>query len=175
MKEMKVSKDIVLRHVKLSDAQIFFEIELDKDNIKNMMSYTKNIEGVRKSIKKNILEYKKKKPSSETFAIEVEGDVAGSIEIHGLNVPYIEHKAQISYSLHPKFRGKGITTMALKLITSYAFKKYNLKRIESRCRSFNKASARVLKKAGYVLEGIHKKDLKKDGKYLDNMYWAKVK
>ncbi len=77
--------------------------------------------------------------------------------------------------MHPKFRGKGLTTKAVKYVVSFAFKKYSLKKIEARCRTFNKASARVLEKAGFVLEGILHKDLKKNGKYLDNMCWAKFK
>jgi len=169
------TKDLILRHVKLSDSKILFEIEIDKENIKNMMSYSDNIEAIKDSIKQNIKEYKKSKPHEELIMIETSEGVAGYISIHGLNKPYIEHKAQISYALHPNFRGKGITTKAVNLITKYAFKKYNLKRIEASCRTFNKASARILEKCGYVLEGIHKKDLKKNGKYLDNMYFAYVK
>jgi ribosomal-protein-alanine N-acetyltransferase len=169
------SKNIVLRHVKISDAKMLFEIELDKDTKKNMMSHTTSIKDVEKSIKKHISEYKKKKPSEEKFIIEYGGEPAGDISIHELNEPFVEHRAVISYSIHPNFRGKGITTEAVKLIVNYAFKKYKLKRISARCRIFNKASARVLEKAGFTYEGTHRKELKKNGKYLDNMYWAIVK
>lgn len=169
------TKDLVLRHARLSDAKALFDIEIDEENIKNMMSYTDNIEEIKKSIRRNIKEYKKSKPKEELIIIEMPQGVAGYISIHRSNKSYVEHKAYISYALHPDFRGKGIATKAVKLVTKYAFKKYNLKRIEGRCRTFNKASARVLEKAGYTLEGIHKKDLKKNGKYLDNMYFAYVK
>ncbi|MGM5481019.1 MAG: GNAT family N-acetyltransferase [Nanobdellota archaeon] len=173
--EIAKTKEFILRHVKLSDAQILFEIEIDEENIKNMMSYDNKIESIIEGIKKQQAQYRRKKPSKEKIILETPEGVAGFVSIHELNKPYIEHKAKISYALHPKFRGKGLTTKAVKLITKYAFKKYNLKRIEACCRTFNKASARVLEKVGYELEGIHKKDLKKNGKFLDNMYWAKVK
>jgi len=169
------SKELILRHVKLSDAQVLFEIEIDKDNIKNMMSYDKDINKIIQGIKKKMLEYRRKNPSSEMIIIEIPEGVAGYVSIHNLNRPHLEHKADISYGLHPKFRGRGIMTKAVKLVTNYMFKKYNLKRIEACCRTFNKSSARVLEKSGFKLEGIHKKDLKKNGQYLDNMYWAKVK
>ena len=174
MKQIKSGK-IILRHAKLSDAQALLEIEMDKENIKNMMRHTNNINDIKNSLKKEINEYKKRNPNSEEFIIEFDGKVAGYISIHDLNEKYNEHKSVISYATHPNFRGKGIMTKAVKLITSYAFKKYKLKRISARCRTFNKGSARVLEKAGYKLEGIHKKELKKNGKYLDNMYWAIVK
>jgi len=173
--EIIKSNDFILRHARLSDAPALFEIEQDKETQKNMMSHAKNVEEVRDSLKKSINEYKKKKPSSEKFIIEVKGNVAGEISISNLNNPHEEHKAKISYSLHPKYRGRGITTKAVKLITNHAFKEYNLKRIEARCRTFNKASAKILEKSGYILEGIHKKELKKNGRYLDNMHWAKIK
>ena len=174
MKELKLRK-INLRHVKISDAKFLFEIEQDKDTQKNMMSHATSIKQVKNSIKEHISEYKRKKPSEEKFIIEYEGKPAGEISIHGLNKPGVEHSGIISYSLHPKFRRKGITTEAVKLLIKYSFKKYKLKRICSRCRTFNKASARVLEKAGFTYEGTHKKEFKKNGKYLDNMYWAIVK
>lgn len=165
----------MLRYVKLSDAQVLLDIETDKENIKNMMYYDDDIKSIIKGIKEQQSQYRKKKPSGEQIIIETSEGVAGYVSIHGLHTPNKEHKAQISYALHPNFRGQGITTIAVKLLTNYAFKKYNLKRIEASCRTFNIASARVLEKAGFKLEGIHRKDVKKNGKYLDNMYWAKIR
>jgi len=169
------TKDFTLRHVKLSDAKVLFEIEVDSENIKNMMAHADNIERVKDSIKEKIKEYNKSKPSEEFFIIEMPEGPAGYISIHGLNKPFLEHKAEVSYAIHPSFRGKGIATKALKLVTNYAFKKYNLKRIEALCRTFNKASARVLEKTGFKLEGVLIKNKRKNGKYLDDMVWAMVR
>jgi RimJ/RimL family protein N-acetyltransferase len=130
--EIAKTKEFILRHVKLSDAQVLFDIEIDKDNIKNMMSYDNKIESIIEGIKKQQAQYRKKNPSNEQIIIETPEGVAGYVSIHGLNKPYVEHKASISYGLHPKFRGKGLTTKAVKLITNYAFKKYNLKRIDNK-------------------------------------------
>jgi RimJ/RimL family protein N-acetyltransferase len=33
----------------------------------------------------------------------------------------------------------------------------------------------TIKGKGFTYEGTHKKELKKNGRYLDNMYWAIVK
>ncbi len=64
------TKNFVLRHVKLSDAEVLLEIELDKDNIKNMMTYSKSLSEVKAGVKEDIAEYRKKQPSSEMFIIE---------------------------------------------------------------------------------------------------------
>lgn len=167
-----------LRHIKMSDAKVLFECERDKEARKNFMSTPKNIKEVEVGIRKNILEYKKKWPSRENFAIEVDGKIVGSVGIRSLDGESLRKRGAVgivSYMLHLKFRGRGFASKALKLITNYSFKKFKLKRITGRCRSFNKASARVLEKAGYKLEGTHRKEEYKNGRYYDNMYWARVK
>jgi len=140
------------------------------------MSTPKSVAEVRGGIKEAIKEMnKKKKPSFEKFAIEVNGECAGWVNIHDLNQKHQEHRGIIGYCLHKKFRGKGIMSKAVKIITNYAFKKYKLKRLSGLCRTFNKASARTMEKAGYKLEGIMEKNKKKNGKYLDDMIWAVVR
>lgn len=168
------TKDFILRPIKVDDAKMYLESHLNKEAKKGFMSTPKNLVEAKKEIKERLED--EKKGTQETLAIEVDGEYAGFVNIHGLtkNDRY-KHAAIIGYCTHPKYRGKGITTKAVKLVTDYAFKKYHLKRISGMCRTFNKASARVLEKAGYKLEGILKKNKFKDGKYLDDMLWAKVR
>ena len=159
----------------MSDARDFLNMYNDKLARKGFMILPKTMRETRKGLRKNVSAMKKKRPTGETFVIEVNGEFAGFVEIHNLNEKYHEHQGTIGYCLVKKFREKGITTEAVKLITNYAFKKYKLKRIDGWCRTFNKASARVLEKAGYQLEGILRKNKFRNGKYLDDMVWAKVK
>ena len=77
--EIAKTKEFILRHVKASDAQVLFEIEIDKENIKNMMSYEDNIEGIKKGIKEQQAQYRKKNPSNEQIIIETPEGVAGYI------------------------------------------------------------------------------------------------
>jgi RimJ/RimL family protein N-acetyltransferase len=174
MESIIKSKDFILRHIEMKDAKLYFESQLDKDAIKGFMKTPKTLNEAKKEIKHKLLAIKNK--TGETFAIVVDGEYAGYVELHELTKnPYHKHKAIIGYCMHPKYRGRGITTKAVKLVTAYSFKKYNLKRISGWCRTFNKASARVLEKSGYKLEGIMRKNKFRDGKYLDDMIWAKVK
>jgi [ribosomal protein S5]-alanine N-acetyltransferase len=169
------SKDFTLRYFRLSDAQGYFECQQDNEARKNFMSIVSSVEEARSEVKKIISEYKKKKPQKEFFAITVDGKFAGYVSLSDLNKKFFEHKAVIGYGMHPGYRGRGITTKAVKLVTAYAFKKYSLKRIEGWCRTFNKASSRVLEKSGYKLEGVLRKNKFKDGKFLNDMVWARVK
>ncbi|MDO8563402.1 MAG: GNAT family protein [Nanoarchaeota archaeon] len=164
-----------LRHVRLSDAKVFFESEQDKEAKRNFMRTPKNIKEVEKDIKEDILQYKNKKPSSEKFTIEVDGKCAGWIKINQLNMSFFEHKAKIDFCLHPDYRGKGIMTNAVKEVVDYAFKKYKLKRLEAWTRTSNKVVSSLNKKLGFKLEGVLRKNKCKDGEYLDDMVWAIVR
>lgn len=167
-------KDFVLRPLRMGDAKLYLKSQSDKEAKKGFMTTPKNLAEAKKEIRERLVATKK--GTAETIVIEVKGEYAGFVDIHGLtNTERYKHSAIIGYCTHPKFRGKGITTKAVKLVTDYAFKKYHLKRISGWCRTFNKASARVLEKAGYKLEGIMRKNKFKDGKYLDDMIWAKVR
>jgi len=169
------TKDFTLRHVKISDAKTFFEAEQDKEAKRNFITTPKNIKEVENGIKEEIEQYKSKKPKSEKFTIEVNNNIAGWIAINQLNTPFFEHKAKIDFCLHPNYRGKGIMTKVVKEIIKHAFKKYQLKRLETWTRTFNKAVIKINEKVGFKLEGILKKNKCKNGEYLDDMVWAIVR
>ncbi len=168
------TKQFILRPLRLTDAKRYFESNSDPVAKKGFMGTPKTLNDAKKEIVEKQIALKNK--TGETFAIESNGVYLGFVEIsHLTNNPFHKHKAEIGYCMHPDSRGKGITTAAVKIVTAYAFKKYHLKRISGWCRTFNKASARVLEKSGYTLEGILRKNKIKDGKYVDDMVWAKVK
>ncbi len=169
------SKEFILRHFRMSDAKGYFECQQDEMTKKGFMTTPASLAEAEKSVREKLVEYKKRKPHVESFVIDVNGEFAGFIDICDLYEKYFEHRAKLSYCIHPKFRNKGLATKAVKVVTPYAFKKYKLKRIWAWCRTFNKASARVLEKAGYKLEGILRKNKFRNGKYLDDMIWAKIK
>ena len=85
------------------------------------------------------------------------------------------HKGEIGYWLGRKHWGKGIVSEAVKIVTEFGFGKLKLKRIWANVYSFNPPSMKVLKKNGYKLEGICKKDIKKSGKLFDKHIYAKLK
>ncbi|GAG41967.1 unnamed protein product, partial [marine sediment metagenome] len=62
-----------------------------------------------------------------------------------------------------------------KKATKFGFEKIKLRRIYACVFPFNKASMKVLKKNGYKLEGVLRKEIKKGNKLLDNYLFAKVK
>lgn len=109
-----------------------------------------------------------------TFAIEYKGEFVGSI---GLVIKSDVYRisAEIGYWIGEPFWGRGITTEAVKLITEYGFNNLGLIRIFSEVFAFNKASQRVLEKAGFKKEAILKQAAIKNEKIIDIHYYSLLK
>ena len=84
------------------------------------------------------------------------------------------HKAEIGYWLGRRFWGKGIMSVAVREVATFAFKKLKLKRVYAYTFPANKGSARVLQKNGFHREGVLRKSVVKKGKFFNDILWAKV-
>jgi RimJ/RimL family protein N-acetyltransferase len=167
------SKEFILRPFRKGDEKSLAENINNKNIYRNTLSipYPYTLKNAQEWVMKSLKEAKKKKPARISFVIEINGGVAGSVGLSKIE----GHKAEIGYWLAEKYWGRGIMTKAVKLVTKFGFDKLKLKRIYAHVFSFNKASKRVLEKAGYKFEGILRKNVKKDGKFLDAYLFAKVK
>ncbi|MDP6071748.1 MAG: GNAT family protein [SAR202 cluster bacterium] len=83
--------------------------------------------------------------------------------------------AEVGYWLGEPFWGKGIATMAISAIVDYAFAHFDLVRLYASVFEWNPASARVLEKAGFTLEGRECKSVTKDGQTIDALVYALVR
>ncbi|HHP7233593.1 MAG TPA: GNAT family N-acetyltransferase [Desulfobacterales bacterium] len=107
------------------------------------------------------------------FAIATEVEAIGSI---GLMLGTDVHRftAELGYWLAEPFWNKGIMTEAVKILTDYAFEKFELYRIYAEPYATNMGSIRVLEKAGFVREGLLCASVFKDGKVLNQELCAKI-
>ena len=62
-------------------------------------------------------------------------------------------RAEIGYSLHPDWQGRGLASEALQLVLSYVFNELGLRRIEADIDPRNLPSCRLVEKFGFVREG----------------------
>ena len=108
------------------------------------------------------------------FAIASPGEAIGGI---GVELQSDDHRrsAEIGYWLAEPFWNRGIMTLAARAMTEYAFAAFDLVRIYATVADRNPASARVLEKAGYSLEGHLRKSVVKDGKLVDELLYAIVR
>jgi len=79
------------------------------------------------------------------------------------------------YWIGEEFWGRGITTDAIRFVTTIGFAKHDLIRIFAVPFSRNTASCRVLEKAGYAREGLMRQSAVKDGVVEDQYLYAALR
>lgn len=108
------------------------------------------------------------------FAIVYEGRLAGSIGIVTKEDIYRKN-VEIGYFIAEDFWGKGLATRALIAATAYAFETFDIIRAYAEPFTDNAASRRVLEKAGFTLEAIHRKNVIKNGLIKDSCIYTILK
>jgi ribosomal-protein-alanine N-acetyltransferase len=113
------------------------------------------------------------KGREKSYCIEIDGSASGGI---GITIGEDVHRltAEFGYWLAEEFWGQGIMSEVVPAFVNYCFEKFSLRRIFAAAYSNNPASARVLEKAGFVLEGRLRNNVIKDGKILDSLLYAKT-
>lgn len=82
---------------------------------------------------------------------------------------------EIGYWLGVAHWGKGYATEAVGGMVDYGFEKLDLLRVQANVYAPNVASARVLEKNGFVLEGTLRRAVRKRGQVLDVKLYARVR
>lgn len=82
--------------------------------------------------------------------------------------------AFLGYKLDKDFVNKGYMSVAVKMLTKFAFEELGLHRIEANVMPENKASLRVLEKNHFINEGISKYYLKINGIWEDHIHMVKI-
>jgi RimJ/RimL family protein N-acetyltransferase len=111
-----------------------------------------------------------------TFAIEIDGEAVGSIAItpqkknnenesENKLIPVCDKQAEVGYWLAEKYWKKGIITAAIKEITNYGFKTFDIDCIFATPFIENMPSQKVLKKAGFVTDSKIRKITKNNESY----------
>ncbi|HEX4047848.1 MAG TPA: GNAT family N-acetyltransferase [Elusimicrobiota bacterium] len=75
--------------------------------------------------------------------------------------------AEVGYSLAREHWGRGLMTEALAAFADFCFETAGLKRLEARLDPRNPASARVLRKTGFLREGLQRRNYFAKGEFGD--------
>jgi [ribosomal protein S5]-alanine N-acetyltransferase len=108
------------------------------------------------------------------FAIDIGGEAIGGVGVD-FRPDIYRLTGSVGYWVGEPFWGRGIGTAAVRFITDYAFGAFELQRLEALVFDWNPASARVLEKAGYTLEGRLRRAGIKDGKMGDFLVFARLR
>ena len=94
----------------------------------------------------------------------------GTIGFHRFD--QINHSAEIGYDLAETYTRQGIMTEALECILDFGFSEGNLHRIYAHVAVENTASNLLLKKNGFILEGVIRDQFFFRGKYYNHNLWS---
>jgi len=167
-----VKMDFELRKWEKSDAENFFKYSSNPKILENMRdSFPSTLVGSRKTVESFSRNDEVKQCCR---AIVVNGEAVGSVALFIKDDVYCK-SAEIAYWLGEPFRGRGIMSESIKQICKTAFEQYDVVRIFAEPYAHNMGSRKALEKAGFVLEGIMRKGVYKNGKFFDYCMYALVK
>ncbi len=83
--------------------------------------------------------------------------------------------SEIGYWLAEPLWNKGIITKAVKTFCDYLFTNYNFNHLTASIYEGNDASIRVVQKVGFVLEGVLRKNVFKENRFLDQYVYGLLK
>jgi len=86
------------------------------------------------------------------IATQAEDKLIGTTTLFALDA--VQGRAEIGYSLDPKFQGQGLASEALRVALVHAFDTLRLRRVEADVDPRNTPSCRLLEHLGFRLEGL---------------------
>lgn len=78
------------------------------------------------------------------------------------------HRAEIGYLLDPAYQGRGLAGEALQAVLTYGFNELNFHAVEAHVNPLNKASEKLLLKAGFLQEAYFRESYFFEGRFLDS-------
>ena len=120
------------------------------------------------------LEFVRDQRPERNFALQFGGEAIGGLGFQiGVDISRIA--AEMGYWIGEPYWGRGFATRAAQAASEWAFQEYKLTRVFAMVFSHNRASARVLEKAGFQFEGLLQRSAIKNGVVLDQLMYAKVR
>lgn len=151
---------LILHSPELSHAEPMFEaVKESMPELRQWMPWAQEEPGLEKTtenIQKAIDEFKEQTAFRIHLFDRKTGQLVGSSGYPRFNpdVP----KVEIGYWLRTSRTGEGLCTEAVRAQTRYAIETLHVQRVEIRCDDNNERSWRVAERAGFVLEGVLRRD-----------------
>jgi [ribosomal protein S5]-alanine N-acetyltransferase len=163
---------LILSDVSLNDLTDIHTLHsLPETDQFNTLGIPADIEETRKLLQDWI--HARKEFPPKRYVLRMTGKNESFIGLIGITPGKVNYKnAEIWYKLMPEYWKQEYATEAVKGILNVCFNQLNLHRITAGCATDNHASYRVLEKAGFSREGMHRKILPIRGDWYDNFSYA---
>lgn len=162
---------LILRDIRLTDAQRFFEIRSNPEVMKYMdRELTRSIEEAEEMLKDSIEAYRKQTAVIWAITFKDNDDMVGYVCL--LKWQREHFRAEAAYALLPAYQGKGIMSEALGAVIKYGFETLNLHRIEADVNPGNMPSIKLLEKFNFQREAYFRENFFFNGKFVDSVIYG---
>lgn len=164
------TENLILRLLEFNDIYSITEILSNINVTKNLLEvpYPYTLEDAKSFVIYNLENFYSERFIIYMIADRETNEIYGSIS---MSFSQIHNRGEVGYYIGEEYWGRGIMTEALKAVIDFWFDK-GLKKIVGNHFEFNKASGKVMEKAGMKCEGSMKKHVKRNGKYYDLVYYG---
>jgi ribosomal-protein-alanine N-acetyltransferase len=157
LREIQLSDVTAEYYQWLNDTEVtrYLEVRFEKNSIENIRDYVALLQNDQNNFLFGIF-------------IKTNHQHIGNIKLGPIN--QIHRFAEIGLMIGDKnCWGMGYATEAIKTIVGYAFSTLNLNKLIAGCYQTNIGSTKAFEKAGFVIEGIHKKHFYCDDEFIDSI------
>ncbi|MDR3587672.1 MAG: GNAT family N-acetyltransferase [Desulfosporosinus sp.] len=163
---------MTIRKIQKKDATYFLDmlLRLDRET-KNMMFEPDERPKDVKKVEDMIVQYQQ--THSLILIANTDNDIVGFLSAEKGCYNRIKHTAYIVVGILPEYQGKSIGTNFLNKLEEWA-RQSKITRLELTVRIDNKGAVHLYKKNGFVIEGVKRKSMIVDGKYVDEYYMARI-
>ena len=160
-----------LREVRPDDAPALFAIHSDP-MVMRYWSYPAWTELAQAEAKVAEIQRQRREQDILIWAIADAGSdhLIGTSAVFAINPE--QGRAEIGYSLHRDWHGRGLASEALRLVLRYLFDGLQLRRVEADADPRNTASCRLLEKLGFVREGLLRERWFVNGELCDTAFYG---
>jgi ribosomal-protein-alanine N-acetyltransferase len=163
-------KNVVLRELRLSDAPSLLAMLTTEEVTRFISPAPTTVEGFERFI---LWTHRQRANGSYAcYAVVPDGydDAVGLFQVRQLEPTF--GTAEWGFALGSPFWGTGIFPEAARLVVNFVFDTIGTHRLEARAAVANGRGNGALKKLGAVQEGILRKSLFRQGRYLDQTMWT---
>ena len=165
------TKRLLIRSWRFGDEKELQKVANNKKIARNLVDCFHPYPYALRQAKDHVKANQEKNRQPRMFAITINNIIIGAISFSMKDKDKI-HTAVTGYWLGEDYWGQGYAPEALKAVTKYAFKYFNIERMEAKVYTWNPPSARVLEKTGYIKEGLSRKCTLKAGKVVDEWIYS---
>jgi len=169
---LPIDAELTLRPREPGDAaEMYAIVEKHRNDLRRWLTWidaTRSASDVRRYAQYAYAQFERH--SAFDYSIRESGALVGAIGLH--SIEWENRCAQMGYWLSPEARGRGIVTRAAAALTSYAFGRLDLHRVEIRCVVENADSRAVAERLGFAYEGILSEAYHLHGQFRDIALYA---